>query len=67
LLEYGEISYYFYITVPDKEHRKTALPTIYMGTNIQTIRSKLGGHRKTDFCVKSIHVGPCPGKWSLHF
>jgi hypothetical protein len=29
--EYGEISYYFYITVPDKEHRKTALPTIYMG------------------------------------
>jgi len=31
LLEYGEISYYFYITATDKEQRQTALLTIYMG------------------------------------
>jgi hypothetical protein len=31
LLEYGEISYYFYITVTDKEQGLTALLTIHLG------------------------------------
>jgi len=67
LLEYGEISYYFILLYEIKNTGKPLYRQYTWDTNIQTISSKLGGHRKTDFCVKRIHVAPCSGKWSLYF